>query len=389
MNTKKISELNIAENVSEGMNVVVEDNGQTKRFPASKIVTSVNGKSGDVELEPGVKSDWNENDETSLSFVKNRPFYKSTSIKEIASATGTVSSGGYLYISSDNPGFISGAEYTVNINGTEEVIVAEYHVLSGYVQLTGSNFYIYPSSSKYVFYSTNYSTIEITISITGPVEEIVKIDTDFIPESIARKDYIDSRLPSYSRDDYKGTFVVNSDGHLEVQRYNYDYLTNKPFGKLDGYEPVVELSLNTTDKTFEFVSGSNGSKEFLLNKHKYWVVDRSSGVSWLGRYDMMTTYDIYTLTISASDYPDAPITKFDFATNTYTTNNDSYDLPGIIYVYNEGEWGTKMMDETYIPSTIQRVGGDIIVPSSTPDSTKKFKITVDDTGTISATEVTS
>ena len=31
---------------------------------------------------------------------------------------------------------------------------------------------------------------------------------------------------------------------------------------------------------------------------------------------------------------------------------------------------------------------DISLASSTPSSTKKFKITVDDTGTISATEVT-
>ena len=31
---------------------------------------------------------------------------------------------------------------------------------------------------------------------------------------------------------------------------------------------------------------------------------------------------------------------------------------------------------------------ECIIPSSTPDSTKKFKITVDDSGTISATEIT-
>ena len=36
----------------------------------------------------------------------------------------------------------------------------------------------------------------------------------------------------------------------------------------------------------------------------------------------------------------------------------------------------------------QRVEGDVIIHSSTQDSTKKFKITVDDTGTISAMEVT-
>ena len=39
-------------------------------------------------------------------------------------------------------------------------------------------------------------------------------------------------------------------------------------------------------------------------------------------------------------------------------------------------------------TTIYRIGKDgIIIGSSTPNSTKKFKITVDDTGTISATEL--
>lgn len=33
--------------------------------------------------------------------------------------------------------------------------------------------------------------------------------------------------------------------------------------------------------------------------------------------------------------------------------------------------------------------GAFVVPSSTAGSTKKFKLTVDDTGTVSATEVTS
>ena len=46
------------------------------------------------------------------------------------------------------------------------------------------------------------------------------------------------------------------------------------------------------------------------------------------------------------------------------------------------------IDENYIPNTIQRVGDDVIILSSTADSTKKFKITVDDSGTIKATEVT-
>ncbi len=39
---------------------------------------------------------------------------------------------------------------------------------------------------------------------------------------------------------------------------------------------------------------------------------------------------------------------------------------------------------------LQRVDeGEIIIPSSTAGSTKKFKLTVDDTGAVSATEATT
>lgn len=46
----------------------------------------------------------------------------------------------------------------------------------------------------------------------------------------------------------------------------------------------------------------------------------------------------------------------------------------------------KTLDEKFIPDTIQRIGEDIILNSSTEGSNKKFKIFIDDSGTISATE---
>ena len=51
--------------------------------------------------------------------------------------------------------------------------------------------------------------------------------------------------------------------------------------------------------------------------------------------------------------------------------------------------GVKKFPVSSIPDIIQRVGDDVIINSSTTNSTKKFKITVDDAGTISATEVTT
>ena len=45
----------------------------------------------------------------------------------------------------------------------------------------------------------------------------------------------------------------------------------------------------------------------------------------------------------------------------------------------------KKLDDKYVPDTIQRVGDDVIINSSAVDSTKKFKITVDDSGTPTVT----
>lgn len=66
-------------------------------------------------------------------------------------------------------------------------------------------------------------------------------------------------------------------------------------------------------------------------------------------------------------------------TKNYKSGYDFYEVTETI----------KTLDTMFLPTVIQRVGDDVIINSSTPNSTKKFKITVDDAGVISATEVTS
>ena len=75
------------------------------------------------------------------------------------------------------------------------------------------------------------------------------------------------------------------------------------------------------------------------------------------------------------------------------------EFPGVFYVTGfssadsdtpEITWDgniefTKTIDPKYIPSELN----EVILPSSTSGSSKKFKITVDDSGAISATEVTT
>lgn len=76
---------------------------------------------------------------------------------------------------------------------------------------------------------------------------------------------------------------------------------------------------------------------------------------------------------------------------TFTLNSKEYTAPSIgVYCSLDGmnayDLGVKILktfDEKYIPDM-----SSIIVKSSTSGSSKKFKITVDDSGTIKATEVT-
>ena len=57
-------------------------------------------------------------------------------------------------------------------------------------------------------------------------------------------------------------------------------------------------------------------------------------------------------------------------------------------IYKQDETGIVPIPAEYIDDAIQRVGADVIISSSTPGSTKKFKITVDDSGALTATEAT-
>ena len=68
--------------------------------------------------------------------------------------------------------------------------------------------------------------------------------------------------------------------------------------------------------------------------------------------------------------------------NFYLTGFSSADSDTPEITWDGSFGGIKKIDEKYIPSELN----EIILPSSTSGSSKKFKITVDDSGTISATE---
>ena len=121
------------------------------------------------------------------------------------------------------------------------------------------------------------------------------------------------------------TFVIGKDVNITKFSFNAFYIKNP----------------NDSDKVLLFVDGSGTFGSF-----------RPGGVS-------------------------GSVQSFSFTTDgVYAT----HDVTSITFPEQ-----VKKLDDKYVPDTIQRVGDDVIINSSTVDSTKKFKITVDDSGTPTVT----
>ncbi len=104
-------------------------------------------------------------------------------------------------------------------------------------------------------------------------------------------------------------------------------------------------------------------------------VGLSEGTAWFITVDNAEYMDL--------KFPKKGVYFISAPNNIYTTGIASADsdTPEITWDGNIGV--IKTIDPKYIPSELN----EIILPSSTSGSTKQFKITVDDSGTISATEV--
>lgn len=149
-----------------------------------------------------------------------------------------------------------------------------------------------------------------------------------------------------------------------------------------------EEILCDSDVTNPFVIGYRGTdRKMYIHEGACLDVYLSNGYVHVMDYDTLSgykgtpsTYTINGTTFAMNWRIDTKSQKYVF---TLTSNSD---VTVRRKVYRRST--LKQLDEKYIPDAIQRVGGEVIVPSSTAGSTKKFKLTVDDGGTITATEIT-
>lgn len=147
-----------------------------------------------------VQPDWNQNDSTATDYVKNRPFYTGDPVENVLVEERTVSfvAMDVVYMGQLESTFVPtvGEIYKVSWDGTTyESTCVNFNNLQAIGNLsimgigsdTGEPFLIVVGNGNGIRIATADTSASHTISISGIVQEVVKIDEKYLPEGFIVK----------------------------------------------------------------------------------------------------------------------------------------------------------------------------------------------------------
>lgn len=270
-----------------------------------------------------VQSDWNQNDETALDFVKNRPFY-TAGMKEVVLLEETT-------LEPDEDGNVQtilplipleeNQTYTVIADGESHECAVTY-IPEPNVYLIQTDLFTVasaPSQDETMIAFEGDSTH--TISISAVVAEVTKLDEKYLPDSVFTKPDWDINDPS-----------------------DYGFIKNRPFGRYLDYGYVLE------DFTFEGVEYEGEYTSTVLHR---FVEGQSYDVYFDGTLYEGLVYDdglyyeddnVY-FEIYGDYWTDGDYVSDHFAILTNVESSHSISIEGSVYYYVQ-------LDEAYLPASI-------------------------------------
>ena len=315
----------------------------------------------------GVQPDWNQNDETAADYVKNRPFYTGDPVETVLVEESTVSfasPGAGLYYATMQSAFKPTARETYKVSWDGAAYECVGKTISGYTVIgnpsvigvdadTGEPFVISPLADNLgIEIYTKDTSASHTISISESIVEVIQIPDKYISDTFI--DVVMAGNPlEWSKDDWTKYYGLFQSGKL---------LMINGIGSAHSQGYVLSM---------DYVSQVS---------HNISAIDFTGNLYRLGMYQDGEEDKFYW----------APIINLD-------AFYFSYHQPGsgTSKEYNRLEGSgvlkfvTKKANEDEVRRNVVLEGDkELILSSSTSGSTKKFRITVDDSGTISATEVT-
>ena len=321
----------------------------------------------------GVQPDWNQNDSTVADYVKNRPFYTGVPVETVLVEESTVSFApedgvyvGQLDESTFSP--TVGETYKVSWDDTVyECTCAEFSgrtaignlSIAGAGSDTGEPFLMIVGNGREIIIGTSDTSASHTFSISGNQTPIVKIPAKYIDKNSS------------------GYVVIHSKGTMTQQEA-------RNYGIAISTKEVVFIIWNGMCISNISFGGTTGSDLQLItqNNEYYSITKNADGL-----------FAFSDRKFSVASFPN------DWATG---------DVPPTIYFNKKGikivpsrslagAGSTDVLFRVEPDGTKSKAfkvlgNGEAVAPafilySSTANSTKKFKITVDDSGALTATEV--
>lgn len=364
---------------------------------------------GNTGSQSGVQPDWNQNDNTKPDYIKNRPFYTGDLVKTeiIPETTVTFSEMDGLMAANWPESFdlVDGQTYTISWDGTD--YVCKGILFNGTLPVLGNlgiaqsgddtgEPFIFMNKSQWIVASTESATEHI-ISISVFAQEVVKIDEKYLPEATnissgvtkiqvrnldTTKSYSTEEIEEIYQSVQAGTAIYLTYGTVIV---NVSYSPNDSFT----YKLFTgqENTIHPVDGVWDFTNTEITYQNEVLFNSRYSdypaniYCDADLGGNEGSGYELVRTNTVGF----CGNYVQA-----DNAIVLKLKNNTKYlyvqaNKNGKIEVTKRDSGLTSGGDIT----TIFQNGDDsMILKSSTSGSTKKFKITVDDSGALTATEVT-
>ena len=165
--------------------------GENITISADNVISATGGSGGGGQVQP----DWNQNDSTQPDYVKNRPFYTGDPVETVLVKESTITfskrNGKYQAVVPSTFKATVGETYKVSWDGTvyectcaiaEGLPVLGNLSIAGASSDTGEPFLIVVFNGERISIITADTSASHTISISGFVQEVVKIDEKYLPE---------------------------------------------------------------------------------------------------------------------------------------------------------------------------------------------------------------
>ena len=327
-----------------------------------------------------VQPDWNQNDDTKPDYVKNRPFYTGDPVETVFVEESTVPfvDDGGIYLAEFESTFEAtvGETYKVSWDGAvyectcvliEGLPAIGNSAILGHGSDTGEPFLFSVVNGRGIMIGTTDTSASHTFSISGEQAQIVKIPAKYIDK------------------DASGYIVIHKNSTMteqEAQNYTSALLNRKAVF-------IIWESLYISKISVVTVSDSTGVSVvylsvYTLNGESYRILQNSEGLFNLNDRKLSATFfPCNKATGDVSSEINVSNGKIGISSNRTSSGVGTTDA--LFYVEPNGT-KSKAFE---VRGNGEAVTPALILYSSTANSTKKFRITVDDSGILKATEITS